>query len=59
MQKHGERVDNYKNKWAKEHGYILLRIWEHDIHEHPSEVMRELRRILDLDDKNKDKKKRH
>lgn len=59
MQKHNERVDEYKNKWAKEHGYILIRIWEHDIHDHPSEVMRELRKVLDLDDKNKDKKRRH
>lgn len=59
MQKRNERVDEYKNKWAREHGYILIRIWEHDIHDHPSEVMRELRKVLDIDDKNKDKKRRH
>lgn len=59
MQKKNYRVDQIKNKWALEHGYLLLRIWEHDIRENPSKVFSELKKILETNNGLKNKKKRH
>ncbi len=59
MQKHNEYVDKIKNEWAREHGYRLYRIWEDDINECPEKVMKFLRAIIEMIDKNNDKKNRH
>lgn len=63
MQKRNHRVDGIKNEWALSRGIPLLRIWEHDINEHPSKVMRTLREWLGLAEEKKikddNKRKRH
>ena len=63
MQKRNKRVDEYKNKWALEHGIPLVRIWEKDIRENPKEVLRQLKERLYIEDKKKalieNKNKRH
>ena len=63
MQKRNRRVDEIKNTWAAERGIPLIRIWEHDIEENPSKVMRYLKKRIGMaEDKKKindDKKKRH
>lgn len=63
MQKRNRRVDEIKNAWAGEHGIVLIRIWEHDINEHPGKVMRFLRERLSIAGERKiikeNKKKRH
>ena len=43
MQKHNKRVDEHKNEWALLHGIPLLRIWEKDINENPSGVLKFLK----------------
>ena len=42
MQKHNAWVDRVKDEWALEHSIPLLRIWEDDIRNNPSEVMKTL-----------------
>lgn len=63
MQKHNAWVDKIKNEWAIEHGFILVRIWEHDINKHPEKVMNYLKEIIGINDKKmqilENKKKRH
>ncbi len=63
MQKRNKRVDEYKNRWALEHGIPLLRIWEKDIRENPSEVLKKLKERLYIENKRKtlidEKGKRH
>ena len=63
MQKHNKRVDEEKNRWASLNRIPLLRIWEHEINEHPKMVMDFLKEKLKIFDKNKKiadgKKKRH
>jgi len=59
MQKHNARVDEIKNEWARAHGYILVRIWEHDINNNSTRVMKELKEFLNIDNKKNDKNKRH
>ena len=63
MQKKNKRVDEHKNEWALMHGIPLLRIWEKDIRENPSGVMKALKERLYTEDKvqNKinNKNKRH
>ena len=63
MQKRNKRVDEYKNKWALEHGIPLIRIWEKDIRENSKEVMKQLRERLYIEDKKQTlvekKNKRH
>lgn len=46
MQKKNKRVDEQKDKWAREHGINLIRIWEHDINKNPSIVMKMLKEKL-------------
>lgn len=46
MQKKNKRVDDQKDKWAREHGISLIRIWEHDINKNPSQVMKMLKEKL-------------
>lgn len=46
MQKKNKRVDEQKDKWAREHGINLIRIWEHDINKNPSMVMKMLKEKL-------------
>lgn len=62
-QKRNHRVDKIKDDWAAMHGYVLLRIWEHDIRNNPGEVMDFLRKRLYLQEekiiKKNNKKKRH
>lgn len=48
IQKKSQRVDEYKNNWALSHGYPILRIWEKDINEKPSEVMKKLEDVFYL-----------
>ena len=63
MQKHNAWVDKIKNEWAIEHGFLLVRIWEHDINKHPEKVMNYLKEIIGINDKKmqilENKKKRH
>lgn len=63
MQKRNKRVDEYKNKWALEHGIPLMRIWEKDIRENSKEVMKQLKERLYIEDKKQTliekKNKRH
>ena len=63
MQKHNETVDKIKNKWAHGHQVPLLRIWEHDINNDPSGVIRMLKREIGVATKKQEKKdemgKRH
>ena len=46
MQKKNKRVDEQKNKWAREHKIPLIRIWEHDINKNPKSVMEFLKEEL-------------
>ncbi len=63
MQKHNEYVDRIKDEWALMHGIPIIRIWEHDINDNPSKVMKTLKEMLgEYDEKNKkkkDKNRRH
>lgn len=63
MQKKNKRVDELKNKWAIFHGIPVLRIWEKDINENPSAVMKLLKeKLKSSTDKlqlEEEKKKRH
>lgn len=63
MQKHNKRVDDLKNRWAMLHGIPIMRIWEKDIRENPSNVMKKLKERLRIEfDKRKkleEKNKRH
>lgn len=63
MHKRNKRVDALKDRWALLHGIPIIRIWEKDIRENPSMVMKELKeRLHIIDNKNKllnEKKKRH
>ena len=64
MQKKNRRVDEHKNEWALLHGIPLLRIWEKDINENPSGVLKALKERFYIEDKkvlneeNKNKKHR-
>lgn len=63
MQKKNKRVDEHKNEWALMHGIPIMRIWEYDIRNNPSGVMKQLKERLYIEDKvqNKinNKNKRH
>lgn len=63
MQKHNARVDKIKNEWALSRGIPILRIWEHDINEHPRKVLTRLMAEIGFAEIKKaindDKKKRH
>lgn len=63
MQKHNEYVDSVKDNWALKKKIPLVRIWEHDINERPSEVYRQLKEVIDkylrINEINENKKKRH
>ena len=56
MQKHNEWVDKVKDQWAAEHGIPLIRIWEHDINDKPSEVLKLLKKRIGDETKKQDKK---
>lgn len=49
MQRRNKRVDEYKTKWALMHGIPIMRIWEKDIYDNPSKVMKELKDRLGLE----------
>lgn len=63
MQKRNKRVDEHKNEWALIHSIPIIRIWEKDIRENPSGVMKALKERLYIEDKEQEKKskknKRH
>lgn len=59
MQKHNKKVDAIKDEWARSHGYLLVRIPEHEIRTNPGWVMARLREIIGESKKQEDKKKRH
>lgn len=63
MQKHNQRVDEYKNKWALMRGIPLLRIWENDIRNNPEKVMLVLQHLIGEQNRKimleNGKKKRH
>ena len=63
MQKHNASVDKIKNEWAAMHGIPLIRIWEHDINENPSKVMKILIEEIGIQTEKlkikENKKKRH
>ena len=50
MQKKNKRVDELKDKWALTNGIPIIRIWEKDIRENPSEVMKMLKARLYMED---------
>lgn len=54
-QKHAQRVDEYKKKWALTHGYPIYYFWEKDIRETPSKVLKELKEILYIEEQKKKK----
>lgn len=62
MQKHNKMVDEIKNKWCSRNGVQLIRLWEHDINEHPEKVKEYLKEVLkpymDGTIENKDKRLR-
>lgn len=55
VQRKSKRVDEYKAKWALEHGIPVYYIWEKDIKENPKKVMDYISAILykDADEKRK------
>ncbi len=59
VQKRSKYIDSIKEKWALEHGIPIYYIWEKDINETPLKVIDELKKILHVADKMKNKKKRH
>ena len=63
MQKKNKRVDEYKDEWALMHGIPIMRIWEYDIRNNPSGVMKSLKERLYIENKIqtdiKNKNKRH
>lgn len=63
MQKRSEYVDNIKNEWARMHGIPLIRVWEDDINERPSEILKFLKEKIGLAEEKliiqENKKKRH
>lgn len=62
-QKHAQRVDEHKTKWALLHGIPILRFWESDIRKNPKKVMTILKEELSKRNKQimleNNKKKRH
>ena len=62
-QKKNKRVDEQKNRWAAINGIKLIRIWEHDINDHPELVLAmlkcELNAGLNAVKQKKEFKKRH
>lgn len=56
MQKHNEWVDKVKDQWAAEHGIPLIRIWEHDINDKPSEVLKLLKKRIGVEVKKQDRR---
>jgi hypothetical protein len=59
IQKKNIQVDAYKQKWALSHGIPIYYIWEKDMKESPDKVMAFLKEILYIEEKKKDKNKRH
>jgi hypothetical protein len=59
IQKKNIQVDAYKQKWALSHGIPIYYIWEKDVKESPDKVMAFLKEILYIEEKKKDKNKRH
>ena len=63
MQKRNKRVDKQKDHWAYANCIPLIRIWEHDINNHPEKVMEMLKKEIGVSTKKKiiddNKKKRH
>ena len=57
MQKRNHRVDEQKNHWCAVNCIKLLRIWEHDINEHPEMVMEMLKKELASAEKTENLKK--
>lgn len=51
MQKKNKRIDEHKNEWALLHGIPLIRIWEYDIRNNSSGVMKALKERLYIEDK--------
>lgn len=63
MQKKNKRVDEHKDEWALMHGIPIMRIWEYDIRNNPSGVMKTLKDRLYIENnvqiKLNNKNKRH
>lgn len=55
LQKKNHEVDLKKNRWALENGFIMVRIWEHDIIKHPVAVMKRLKELFGIKDNKKNK----
>lgn len=51
IQKKNNKVDRYKNQWALENGFKMIRIWEHEIKNEPMKVMRRLRKLFGIPEK--------
>ena len=63
MQRRNKRIDEHKNEWALMRGIPILRIWEYDIRNNPSGVMKTLKERLYIETKvqtkTNNKNKRH
>ena len=65
MQKRNKRIDEHKDEWALMHGIPIMRIWEYDIRNNPSGVMKSLKERLYMENKvqtklnNKNKRHKH
>jgi len=63
MHKKNKMVDGHKNEWALLHGIPIMRIWEYDIRNNPSGVMKALKERLYIENevqkKLNNKNKRH
>ena len=46
MQKKNHKVDKIKNDYCSRNGYLLIRLWEHDINNNPKMVMDYLKEVL-------------
>lgn len=51
MQKRNKRIDEHKDEWALMHGIPIMRIWEYDIRNNPSGVMKSLKERLYMENK--------
>lgn len=53
MQKRNKRVDEQKDHWALINGIPLIRIWEHDINNHPEKILKMLKNKFSTAKENK------
>ena len=55
MQKKNKRIDEHKDEWALLHSIPIMRIWEYDIRNNPSGVMKMLKERLYIENEKQNK----